>query len=89
MAPDKRTMPDDAFMHMLEHYKLQLEQALRCAHGKRGARIIKAHEFDRALIELMQYVHERLPPPMAHAAVAAFMRGILEGHGLVSYGNPS
>lgn len=80
---------DAAFMAVMEHYKVQLEQTLRRERGKRGARVIKAHEFDRALIELMQYIHEQVPGPMAHAGIAAFIRGVFEGHGLVSYGNPS
>ena len=79
--------PTDTFTDMLEHYKARLEQTLCRECNKRGARIVNVHEFDRALIELMQYFHAQLLPPEAHAGIAAFMRGIFEGCGLVSYGN--
>jgi hypothetical protein len=89
MTDDDRGALDAISMTVMGHYTVQLERSLRRERGARGARIINAQEFDRSMIELMQYVHARLPAAMAHAAIAAFMRGIFEGHGLVSYGDPS
>jgi hypothetical protein len=83
-------LPDLAtLMNMIEHYMAQLERAMRRERGKRGAHIVNIHEFDRSLIELMQYVHGQLPASAAHAVIAAIVRGILEGHGIIDYGNPS
>lgn len=83
-------LPDhDTFMNMMEHYMAQLEWSMRREHGKRGAHIVNIHKFDRSLIELMQYVHGQLPASAAHAAIAAIVRGIIEGHGIIDYGKPS
>lgn len=70
---------------MTERYKERLEQAVRRERDKRGFCIVDAQKFDRTLIDLMQYFHERLPASIAHAGIAAFMRGILEG----AYGDES
>lgn len=67
----------------IEHMLGKLEQM------QIPGRTSKSCEFERLLIERVQYVHARLPTSNAHAVIATFVRGILEGHGVVSYGDPS
>jgi hypothetical protein len=84
--------PDDAFVDVLdamEHHAARLRQTMRGEPGKDGAFIVDAGKFDGAMIELMRYVHGRLPPSMAHAGIAALVRGILEGCGVIDCGELS
>lgn len=80
---------DDIPKHPLEYYMAQFEQTLRGEPDKYGIRIVNTGEFDRSLVELMQYFHAQLPPSAAHVAIAALVRGLLEGHGLIAHDEPS
>lgn len=83
------TVDFDEFMVAFQHYATAVERAMRGDPDMRGVRVVNAREFDRSMVELMRYAHERLPPQMAYVAIASFVRGIFEGHGLVSRGDPS
>jgi len=81
--------PDDTPTHGLEYYMAQFEQTMHGEPDGHGMRIVNALEFERSLIELMQYFHAQLPSSAAHAGIAALVRGLLEGRGLITRDEPS
>jgi hypothetical protein len=65
-------------MNVMAHYSVQLEQTLHHGRDKHGVLIVNVLEFDRALIEFMQYAHNNLPAPLAHFGLAVFLLGAFE-----------
>jgi hypothetical protein len=81
-TPPVQELPEFEWQ-LIEHMLGKLEQM------QISGRSSKSCEFERLLIERAQYAHARLPTSNAHAVIATFVRGILESHGVVSYGDPS